>query len=106
LASRENNRQLEVPEISAELKQLAKELSIPVIIVFQLSRQPDTGSRAAEGGRPRLNDLWELGPLEQDADMVGLLVRPEYYEPDYEARMERVGEARADHCQAAKWPYW
>jgi replicative DNA helicase len=37
--------------------------------------------------------LWELGSLEQDADMVGLLVRPEYYEPDYEARMERVGES-------------
>ncbi len=78
-ASRENNRQLEVSGISAEPKQLAKELSIPVIVVTQLTRQPDTGSRAAEGGRPRLSDLWEPGSLEQDADTVVLLVRPEYY---------------------------
>ena len=92
-ASRENNRPLEISEISADLKQLAKEISIPVIIVAQLNRQPITGSRAAEGGLPRLSDLWELGSLEQDADMVGLLVRPEYYETDYEARMERAGEA-------------
>jgi replicative DNA helicase len=92
-ASRENNRQLEISEISADLKQLAKELNIPVIVVTQLSRQPITGSRAAEGGLPRLSDLWELGSLEQDADMVGLLVRPEYYEPDYEAKTERAGEA-------------
>jgi hypothetical protein len=66
---------------------------IRVIVVTQLSRQPCTGSRAAEAGRPRLSDLWELGSLEQDADIVGLLVRPEYYEPAYEARMERGGEA-------------
>jgi replicative DNA helicase len=89
-ASKKNNRQLEISEISADLKQLARELSIPVIVVAQLSHQPDTGNRAVEGGRPRLNDLWEIGSLEQDADIVGLLVRPQYYEPDY---YERVGEA-------------
>jgi replicative DNA helicase len=92
-ASRENNRQLEVSEVSAELKQLAKELNITVIVAAQLSRHPVTGSRVAEGGRPRLSDLWELGSLEQDADIVGLLVRPEYYEPAYAGRIERVGEA-------------
>ncbi|MEA3149041.1 MAG: replicative helicase [Verrucomicrobiota bacterium] len=87
----QDNRQLEISEISAGIKALAKELNLPIIVIAQLNRQPDT--RAKEGGRPRLGDLRESGSIEQDADLVGLLVRPEYYETDDEAKQERAGEA-------------
>src|SRR5712675_1710283 len=83
------NRQLEISEISAGLKALAKELNIPVIVVAQLNRQPE----ARSGGKPRLSDLRESGSIEQDADLVGLLVRPEIYEEDEDARAEKAGEA-------------
>src|SRR6266581_1934150 len=69
----QDNRQLEISEISAGLKGLAKELKIPIIVVAQLNRQPEQRS----GGKPRLSDLRESGSIEQDADLVGLLVRPE-----------------------------
>src|SRR6266702_1475202 len=85
----QDNRQLEITEISAGLKALAKELKIPVIVVAQLNRQPEQRS----GGKPRLSDLRESGSIEQDADLVGLLVRPEIYEEDEEARAEKDGEA-------------
>ncbi len=87
----QDNRQLEISEISGGIKALAKELNLPIIVLAQLNRQPDT--RAKEGGRPRLSDLRESGSIEQDADLVGLLVRPEYYETDDEAKQERAGEA-------------
>jgi replicative DNA helicase len=85
----QDNRQLEISEISAGLKGLAKELKVPVIVVAQLNRQPE----ARTGGKPRLSDLRESGSIEQDADLVGLLVRPEVYEDDPEAREEKSGEA-------------
>src|SRR6202049_1891988 len=85
----QDNRQLEISEISAGLKGLAKELKIPLIVVAQLNRQPE----ARTGGKPRLSDLRESGSIEQDADLVGLLVRPEIYEEDEEARAEKAGEA-------------
>jgi replicative DNA helicase len=85
----QDNRQLEISEISAGLKSLAKELKIPVIVVAQLNRQPE----ARSGGKPRLSDLRESGSIEQDADLVGLLVRPEMYEEDEETRAEKAGEA-------------
>jgi replicative DNA helicase len=85
----QDNRQLEISEISAGLKGLAKELKIPIIVVAQLNRQPEQRS----GGKPRLSDLRESGSIEQDADLVGLLVRPEIYEEDEEARAEKSGEA-------------
>jgi replicative DNA helicase len=87
----QDNRQLEISEISSGIKALAKELNLPIIVIAQLNRQPDT--RAKEGGRPRLSDLRESGSIEQDADLVGLLVRPDYYETDDEAKQERAGEA-------------
>jgi replicative DNA helicase len=87
----QDNRQLEISEISSGIKALAKELHLPIIVIAQLNRQPDT--RAKEGGRPRLSDLRESGSIEQDADLVGLLVRPEYYETDDEAKLEKAGEA-------------
>ncbi len=85
----QDNRQLEISEISAGLKGLAKELKVPIIVLSQLNRQPE----ARSGGKPRLSDLRESGSIEQDADLVGLLVRPELYEEDEEARAEKAGEA-------------
>ncbi|HEY0790074.1 MAG TPA: replicative DNA helicase [Chthoniobacterales bacterium] len=87
----QDNRQLEIAEISSGVKSLAKELQLPIIVIAQLNRQPDT--RAKEGGRPRLSDLRESGSIEQDADVVGLLVRAEYYETDDEGKQEKAGEA-------------
>src|SRR3982751_3344625 len=85
----QDNRQLEISEISAGIKGLAKELKVPIIVLAQLNRQPE----ARSGGKPRLSDLRESGSIEQDGDLVGLLVRPEVYEEDEEARAEKEGEA-------------
>jgi replicative DNA helicase len=85
----QDNRQLEIAEISAGIKGLAKELNLPIIVLAQLNRQPE----ARSGGKPRLSDLRESGSIEQDADLVALLVRAEVYEDDEEARAEKAGEA-------------
>ena len=72
------NRQEEVSLISRSLKGLAKELGIPVLALSQLSRNLE-GREGAEGKRPLLSDLRESGAIEQDADMVVFVHRPEYY---------------------------
>lgn len=71
-----DSRQVEVAEVSAGLKSLAKELNIPIVVLAQLNRNPD----AREGGKPRISDLRESGSIEQDADVVGLLWRKAYYQ--------------------------
>ena len=81
---RVESRQQEVSEFSRSLKLLAKELEVPVVAVAQLNRGPEQRT----GNKPQMSDLRESGSLEQDADIIMLLHRPEYYQPE-----ERAGEA-------------
>jgi replicative DNA helicase len=99
----QENRQLEISEISAGLKGLAKELKIPVIVVAQLNRQPE----ARAGGEPRLSDLRESGSIEQDADLVGLLLRPGLYKDEEKSREDKDDDRdeekpREDKAEGAK----
>ena len=90
----QNSREREVAEISAGLKALAKELEIPIIVLAQLNRGPESRVGASGGGgKPRMSDLRESGSIEQDADMVGLLYRSAYYADSQEDRDEEDGKA-------------
>jgi len=89
----QENRQIEISEISYGLKGLAKELNIPIIVVAQLNRNPENRTGDSKG-RPRLSDLRESGSIEQDADLVGLLVREAYYADSDEERDEAAGKAQ------------
>jgi replicative DNA helicase len=91
--TRSESRQLEVSEISRGIKAMARELSVPVVCLSQLNR----AAEQREGHRPRMSDLRESGSIEQDADVVCMLHREEYYhrsDPEWaEQNPDKIGVA-------------
>jgi replicative DNA helicase len=80
VSSYRDSRQQQVSEISRLLKDLARSLNIPILALSQLNRRSEEKGR--EGNRPQLSDLRESGALEQDADVVALIWREEFYKRD------------------------
>ena len=88
----QNSREREIAEISAGLKSLAKELRVPIVVLAQLNRGPETRT-GKNKGVPQMSDLRESGAIEQDADMIGLLYRSAYYAEDETERQKSAGRA-------------
>ena len=100
---RVENRQQEVSDISRGVKAMARELNVPVVCLSQLNR----AAEHREGNRPRMSDLRESGSIEQDADVIMLLHREEYYHPDDEwkaANPEKVGVGTVEIAKQRNGP--
>ncbi|NND02176.1 MAG: replicative DNA helicase [Acidimicrobiia bacterium] len=95
--SGQENRQQEIATISRSLKNLARELDVPVVALSQLNRSMEQ----REDKRPRLSDLRESGSLEQDADVVMFIYRHEYYHPEAQETKGIAEVAVAKHRQGA-----
>jgi replicative DNA helicase len=90
------NRQVEVSNISRQLKELARELNLPILVVSQLSREVDK----RDSKKPILSDLRESGSIEQDADMVFLMYRPGYYKSaGYSAKSPEDRKAQKEQIE-------
>jgi len=87
------SREREISEISAGCKAMAKELSVPVIVLAQLNRDSEKRTGSSKGV-PRMADLRDSGSIEQDADMIGLLHREEYFAATPEEKESFAGQAR------------
>jgi len=98
-AKRSENRVQEVSEITRSLKMMAKDLNIPVICCAQLSRATEGRGKSH---RPQLSDLRESGSIEQDADVVMLLYREDYYKNEQDAGEVEVQEANTMEIIVAK----
>jgi replicative DNA helicase len=89
----QENRQNEISEISRMLKNLARELNIPILCLSQLSRKVEE----RQGHRPMMSDLRESGSIEQDSDIVMFLLRREYYDPNDKPGMAELIVAKNRH---------
>lgn len=89
----QENRQNEIAEISRMLKNLARELNIPVLCLSQLSRKVEE----RQGHRPMMSDLRESGSIEQDSDIVMFLLRREYYDPNDKPGLAELIVAKNRH---------
>jgi len=85
----QENRQVEISEISGGVKALAKELNVPVIVLSQLNRELEKD----KSRKPRLSDLRESGSIEQDADLVGLLYKPDPGDEEEDSSRHSAAEA-------------
>jgi replicative DNA helicase len=89
----QESRQNEISEISRLLKNLARELNVPILCLSQLSRKVEE----RQGHRPMMSDLRESGSIEQDSDIVMFLLRREYYDPHDKPGMAELIVAKNRH---------
>jgi len=97
--SRFESRQQEISEYSRSIKALARELNIPILVLSQLNRAVES----RQDHRPQLADLRESGAIEQDADLVMLLMRPDYYEKEEKPGIAEVNIAKQRNGPVGKF---